>query len=348
MSEYLLCSNCFRDHGLQLDARRLGISIKSVCSNCNSSEGRKLNRDAIARLAYTFFVMGSLRRLEYGAAPIIQFNEAQPTSISVSTWLEQDLKLFEKAIGIGFFPYGPRLWMIGEVEPLKSLQEPGTRSETIQTILNTYPAQQLTEDDIFYRIRKDPALPAMELEYDSPPAIHCGKGRFDLPDFPIMYASEDLQLCIHECRVTAEDDLFVASLSPTRRLKLLDLTELLVEEHLTEFESLDMAVHMLFLAGQHSYDIARDIARAAQRGGYDGLIYPSYFSLLRTGAFPFETAFGISHRKLESLIPYEKSKIVPNIAIFGRPIQENKISVRCINRLLLRRVEYEAHFGPIA
>src|SRR5271157_1987075 len=32
-----------------------------------------------------------------------------------------------------------------------------------------------------------------------------------------------------------------------------------------------MAVHMLFLAGEHSYEIAREIAREAHGAGYDGL-----------------------------------------------------------------------------
>ena len=81
-----------------------------------------------------------------------------------------------------------------------------------------------------------------------------------------MYGSQDLQVCIHECRVTAEDDLYVASLAPAR-LRLLDLTHLLHEQHVTEFESLDMAVHMLFLAGPHSYEIARIIAQASRDAG---------------------------------------------------------------------------------
>jgi hypothetical protein len=102
---------------------------------------------------------------------------------------------------------------------------------------------------------------------------------------------QDLQVCIHECRVTAEDELYVASLAPTRDLKLLDLTHLLREVHVTEFDSLDIAVHMVFLAGPHSYEIARIIACASRDALYDGVIYPSYFSLLRTGGMPFETAY---------------------------------------------------------
>lgn len=162
-----------------------------------------------------------------------------------------------------------------------------------------------------------------------------------------MYGSQDLEVCVQECRVTAEDDLFVATLVPTRDLRLLDLTELLREENVTEFESLDMAVHMLFLAGKHSYDIAREIALAAHRAGYDGLAYPSYFSLLRTGGMPFETTYGISHRRIPQLAKREKSKIILNIALFGRPIEEGYVGVRSINRLILNRVEYGIHFGPV-
>ena len=67
---------------------------------------------------------------------------------------------------------------------------------------------------------------------------------------------------------------------------------------LTEFESIDIAIHMLFLAGEHSYEISRDIASAAKEKGYEGIIYPSYFSLLRTGSMPFDTIYGISIRKV--------------------------------------------------
>jgi hypothetical protein len=140
-----------------------------------------------------------------------------------------------------------------------------------------------------------------------------------------MYGSQDLQVCIHECRVTSEDDLYVASLAPNRDLRLLDLTHLLHEEHVTEFESLDMAVHTLFRAGPHSYEIARVIAQAARDAGYDGVIYPSYFSLLRTGGMPFETVYGISLWRFPQAAGYERAKIIPNLGLFGRPIREGTL-----------------------
>ncbi len=121
MIEAVLCSNCFRDQGLRLDSFKVGIQDDSACANCGSRDGRKLSRDLIARLAHRFFVRGTIHRTQLRAAPIVQFNEHQTTSISAAAWFEPDLRLIQKAIGVGFFYYGPRLWMVGEVEPLNRL-----------------------------------------------------------------------------------------------------------------------------------------------------------------------------------------------------------------------------------
>jgi len=243
--------------------------------------------------------------------------------------------------------------MIGEIEPLKDLQHPLLRSGVITRIISEYPTTILKPNEIFYRLRKAPTNPAQSSEYDSPPQSLSGQGRIDSTDLPVMYASEDIEVCIHECRATAEDELYIATLSATRPLKLLNLTHLLIEAKVTEFESLDLAVQMLFLAGKYSYDIIRDIARAACSAGFDGLNYPSYFSMLRTGSIPFETQYGISNRFIaafsnnHNIAAYEAEKIIPNLALFGRPIENGDVEVRCINRIALRRVAYDAVFGPV-
>lgn len=347
MTDTMLCSDCFHDHGLRLDADRIGAADNSACPNCGSAAGKKLDEQLVEALAHRLFVWGTLRRGNYGGAPVVQFNKHQSTSITTSPWFEQDIRLIEQTIGVGFFYYGPRLWMIGEVEPLKALQQPASSAAIIDLILSEYPTTFLRAGETFYRIRKDPKQPKDFAEYDSPPKASAGTGRLDSRDFPVMYASQDLPVCVHECRVTAEDDLYVATLSPLRDLKLLDLSALLKEEHTTEFESLDMAVHMLFLAGKHSYDITRDIARRIDSAGYNGVVYASYFSLFRTGGMPFETTYGISHRRFPSLQEYERAKTIPNLALFGRPIEEGQVQVRCINKLILSRVDYGFHFGPV-
>ncbi|WP_341649119.1 hypothetical protein [Thauera humireducens] len=110
-ADFCVCSECFRDEGLRLDAQRIGIEDTAFCSNCGASIGRKLDADRLATLAHRFFVWGSLLRCDFGAAPLIQFNQHQKTSITVPSWLEADMRLVEQTLGVGFFHYGPRLWM---------------------------------------------------------------------------------------------------------------------------------------------------------------------------------------------------------------------------------------------
>ncbi len=344
---FVACSNCFTNMGLRLDAERLGASDSSTCPRCTTVDGRKFTSDRLITLAQHFFVWGSVRRYSYGAAPAVQFNDRRETDIAMPRSLRTDAALLEDVLGIGFFSYEPRWWLLGRTEPLKRLQEEESRNEVIDRILREYGSKKLTVQDQFYRIRKDPGTPSDSSQYDSAPAERCN-GRLDTPERPVLYASPDLQTCLHECRVTAEDDLFVATLKPTRDLKLLNVATLLDEpRQVSEFESLDLAVSMLFLAGAHSYPITRAISLAARCVGFDGLVYPSYFSMLRNGVKPFETMYGMSHRLIPQYKEFEESKISSNLAIFGRPIEEGVLEVSCINRVVLSTVIYSVHFGPV-
>ena len=344
---FIACSNCFSNEGLRLDAERLGEPGSSVCPRCATTDGCKLSTPRLIALAQHFFVWGSVHKVKYGAAPTVQFNDRRKTDIVMPGSLRADASLLEDALGIGFFSYGPRLWMVGEIEPLKKLQREESRTEVINRILREYGSKKITTQERLYRIRKDPGRPSHDSQYDSPPA-EFSKGRLDTPELPILYASPDLQTCLHECRVTAEDDLFVATLRPTRDLELLNVADLLAEpSEVSEFESLDLAVNMLFLAGEHSYSITRALSRAARSAGFHGLMYPSYFSMLRNGVKPFETTYGISNRTIPQYRNFEESKISANLAIFGRPIEEGILKVSCINRILLSTVSYSVHFGPV-
>ncbi|WP_041193509.1 RES family NAD+ phosphorylase [Candidatus Symbiobacter mobilis] len=343
----VVCSSCFNDVGLKLDAVRIGQDIPGSCPNCGSTDGKKLPIAGLGALAHRYFVWGSMWRAKYGAAPLIQFNEHQSTSIDIKPWLEPDVRLIERLLGVGFFHYGPRLWMFGEIEPLKALQKQKSRQAIIDRIVSEYPDRKLSPRELFYRVRINPKEPGDGSQYDSPPPEHAGRGRLDSKGHPVLYGSPDLEVCIHECRVSTEDDVFVATLNTTQDLRLLDLSVLLKEpEHITEFESLDLTVHMLFLAAKHSYKLTRSIAEAARRAGFDGLVYPSYFSLLRLGQMPFQTVYGISHRRIEQFHEHEQAKTIPNLALFGRPIASGKVAVKCIDRLIINRVGYEYHFGP--
>ncbi len=338
---------CFKDQGLHLDAEKIGVENNSVCPNCNQTKGRKLTNTLLDYLAYRFFVWGSLNKFEFGAAPLIQYNQRQTTSIIVNGNLSSDIKVFEKYLEIGFFDYGPRAWMWGEIVPLKRLQRSSTRAKIIDRIFESYPIVHISSATKFYRVRANPQNPDNPDQYDSPPIGKSKKGRLNPKSIPVMYGSPDLQVCIHECRVSAEDNVYVATLAPKNKLKLLDLTELLIEPNVTEFESLDLAVHMLFLAGKTAYKITNEIAKAAIERGFDGILYPSYFSLLRIGEMPYQTVLGISHRRIPMLNDSERAKSIPNYALFGRPIETGAVSLLSINKLMISKVEYEYHFGPV-
>ncbi|MGC8603523.1 MAG: RES family NAD+ phosphorylase [Desulfomonilaceae bacterium] len=347
----LLCSNCFVDTGLRIDAFKHGIDQEGSCPKCRSSDGRKLTKKQILGIAWRFFVRGTTILGDYGAAPVIQMNEHHygKSDIKPSPWLEDDIKLIEEAAKIGFFHYGPRLWMLGQVTPLEELQDTNKRPYIIQRILKEYPEKILTKESVFYRLRINPDRRESYEEYDSPPISKAGKGRLDSLGFPVMYCSQDIDICIHECRAAADDDIYVATLKPQRDLRLLDLTHVLKEEKTTEFESLDMALHMLFLARRHSYEISRAISLAAKEVGFDGLIYPSYFSLIRTGGLPFETSYGLSVRRFHPQADeYAEAFTIQNFALFGRPIEDSLVRVVCINRLILTQIGYLGHFGPVA
>ncbi len=109
----VVCSNCFSSTGLRLDAERIGREVAGPCPNCHGVGYRKLPLAGLGALAHRYFVWGSLWRAKYGAAPLIQFNEHQTTSIEIKPWLEPDVRLIERLLGVGFFHYGPRLWMLG-------------------------------------------------------------------------------------------------------------------------------------------------------------------------------------------------------------------------------------------
>lgn len=344
----VFCAACLTDRGLKFEADRVGILNALACPNCGARGTKKLTPYLAQVLASRFFVRGSVHRFNYGAAPLVQFNEVRvgDGDYEGPPWLRSDIELIGEKARIGLFHYGPRLWMVGEIEPLKALQDEASRKAIVDRILREYPSRTLSQSEPIYRLRVNPTDPIDSSEYDSPPDSFLGRGRLDSPALPILYCSQDIEGCVHECRVTVEDDLFLAALVPTRDIRLLDLTELL-DEDVTEFESLDLAVHMLFFASAHSYEITREIAVAARQAGFDGLIYPSYFSQVRSGAMPLETAgYGLSVRRFPRAAGYAKSSIFPNVALFGRPVREKVVEVSCINRLVLHKVHYDIQFGP--
>jgi hypothetical protein len=341
-SQFEICSECFLDFGLKIDAFQVGIENSSECLNCKSQNGKKLNKQLIDKLCYRFFVRGSILKANFGGAPTLMFNEYHfgKGGVHFSKLLTEDVKLLEKTGNFGFFYYAPNAWMIGETEPLKLLQSARFQEFIIKDILEKYPTLEIGENDLLFRLRVNPNSPNEESNYDAPPQIYSGNGRFDSQELSVLYCSQDLEICIHECRVSVEDELYLATLKPVRKLRLLNLKEDIIEENINIYSSLDLSIKQLFGSGKESYKICKRIAIEAKKSGFDGIVYPSFFSSNRDGILPYGSIDEENDLK-------ENNTKLHNVCIFGKPIQDSKLSVHCINKLHLNRIKYEFSFGPL-
>lgn len=316
-----ICSNCFKSEGLILTSIKYGKSSNSICKNCGYKDSYELNKDSLLEIAHEYFVNGSFYNTEYGGSPLIKYNEHNETDVSFGKYLKDDIKIFEQNLGIGFFHYGPRLFMLGEVEPLELLQNDNEADTVLNEIVDKFPTIVLGKKDFFYRLRKNPTSPHIVTEYDSPPIEYQGDGRLDSKDISVLYGSENIEICFHECRVSLIDELYLAKMVPLKKLKILNLNAE-IRENKTEFESLQLSIHFIFRAESHSYDICRKIAKYVFNLGFDGIIFPSYFSRV-------------------------KNETIPNIALFGKPIKNNAVKVESIDRVIVNKVDYGFTFGPL-
>jgi RES domain len=231
--------------------------------------------------------------------------------------------MIEEKLGIGIFHYGPPLWRLGEIGPLDALKNEGTQQAAAIDVIRRFPRRSLAVGEIFYRLRKgvESERASEPAQYDTPPGGSSGTGRLGAPKFPVLYGSQDLEICVHECRVTKIDECYLATLKVAQPLDVLDLCSEISNDGGTPFDSLFLAIQFIFSAENHGYNISRAIATAAKDAGLHGIAYPSYFSSFR------------------------KDRI-PNIGLFGYPIAEGSIELLCINRLILDTAQYGVRLGP--
>lgn len=344
----IACSECFKDAAFKyMISLYGGLDNTTQCPHCGKYNGSKLDLTSLLYVMQLFFVNGTVHRTEYGGAPILQMNDcrAYEDIESISADLNDDCRLLYQMTGWCVFLYGPRLCMVGFNDILDDLRSDRI-NEAINVILSSYPVVIMDKSLDYYRLRLNPKNPDDVNEYDTPPATisRSSYGRLDSQDNNLIYLSSDLETCIHECRATVEDNIYVASLKVKKDLRLLDLTTYF-DEKCTEFESVRLAVHQLFLASSHSYEISRQLANAIRDKGYDGVVYPSYFSHIRNGNDPFVDYYGgLSYFVYDE--HYAEASQIRNYAIFGFPIQEGKLEVVSVNRIRIKQVKYDMILCP--
>jgi hypothetical protein len=326
-----MCSDCFEDAGLEIEARRYGKAKGAECKLCGSKAGHALDRESLDNLANQFFSYSTASHSYQMDVAVLGIGGGRDDTVEKmrpETW--RDWLRIKEVIDGSLFYRSPRLFYLGVTNHFGeygSLQKEFVRREIVPKLRE----KKLSLSTEMHRIRLNltEAERFDERQFDAPPdGRRRGFTRFDHPKLPILYASPNLQVCIHECRVTLADEIFMATLSPTRALRLIDLTGNFEQPaDIDPFDDLEWFFRGLMYSSRPSvYRYCRRIAQEIRREtGADGFAYNSYFTNI-AGDVDGPTI---------------------NYALFGHPIAEGKLFVDSINVVKLESIRYGFHLGPV-
>jgi hypothetical protein len=329
-----LCTKCIKNFGLrQVLEKHATILQTENCPSCLKSGGYTVDKAVAEAGMHYFFVNGSVPPETGGPATLYEFNPHHyPSEIEFATELDADLQLLSEILKVGLFHYGPALWRLGYTEHYQQLHGNGVdngpvtgdeRKKLWDEILTRCTVRILEPGSTVFRVRRGDCLPpAIASQFDTPPMVAGGGGRYDTPSLPIFYGAGDVETCLHEARVTLADWISLATFTPTRQLRLVDLAEGIDDSSTSSpFERVDILMRKLAFSGKQDYELCREIAREIHTRGFDGFYFTSYFSQAH-------------HQNLK------------NIALFGHPAAEGKLNLNSTNRVLLSAISYEYSFGP--
>lgn len=292
-----------------------------------------MDTDAVEELMHKFFVYGSVPPDVGGPAPLYQFNQYRyPGEVTFATELDSDLRRISDFLKVGLFHYGPPLWRLGltaHYQALRGYMDGGAgiqgdqRKKLWQGILNRCSVRTIDPGANIFRVRKGETLPpALPGEFDAPPLGVATGGRYESKELTVFYGADDIETCLHESRVTLSDWIALANFTPTRPLRILDLTDGIDDSSAgTPFERVDILMRRLAFVGNEDYDLCRELAIEIHALRLDGFYFISYFAQAH-------------HKSLR------------NIALFGHPVAAGKLRLVSVNRLRLASASYEYTFAP--
>lgn len=322
----IACAKCFVNWGFRQVVAVYADLPEATCPRC-AQVGALITSKKLSEAIQTFFVGGSYT--PETMAPVYQVNRINPDPARFDVTLEADAKLACALTGEVIFHYGPPLWRVGEVDLKHAFDAGGVERElAASNFVASAPTVKLPVGTRLFRIRKNPTSDetiATPAAFDPPPShIERLPGRWDDGNNAVLYASDDVELCLHECRVLIADEIVVATLATARQLVLLDLTANFAIRGATPFSDPEIFAHFLSLSRNEQWlNCARLIARTAQTAGYDGIRYTSYYAQAK-----------------------HQSKAL-NVALFGRPIETGGLVLESVNRLRLTNAHYTFSFGPV-
>ncbi len=333
MGVSLLCSLCLSNEGLRRAANELGVALEDACRRCGKQGGAKLDKEVAKALFRRFYCAGS-QAAAY-LSPVFRDDGVGEVDVRFDRSAQMDYVLLKEASGLTLRRYSPHLRNLGLTDMRQRIDEvlradPATAPEEIadrlrrdlETLLGAGFAAELTPGVALFRARISPTSPLDEAQYDSPPADKAAPNRVAGPGLQVFCGALDIDTCLIEIRPSLDDlvhhKVFVATLSPCRRLRLLDFTI----SH-PESPEIGSTLGAFFEPNRGSYHLTRMLSMLAKRHGYDGLVYPSAF-----GCISGDT------------------NVWKNVALFGAPISQGTLIVKSINRVLIRSVINSFELGP--
>jgi RES domain len=341
MEQKVLCSECFLNAGLRIEAAHFGDRGNEPCQNCSSRNGCGLGLEALEQLVTRFFVDGS--RSPY-LPPVYRIDRSklatEPYVVGFDETVQRDYELIAGHLEtLRYNAPSPRKMGISGpfsdfIEALGSPNEEGDRirlAEVAADVLGRCALAHLEREQKVYRIRTNPELIQNSRDIDTPPSqigsCKKGNGRFETESLPILYASSDVETALHESRVRLGDEIVLGTLEVCTQQKLVDLDD--VKQDLDGYRD-TKPDYYYFLRGRLDsqrpidYQMCQSLAIEARRAGFDGLKFRSFYSILR-----------------------EDHKSSVNYALFGFPIAAGKLKLISWNSIRLLRVSYDFQFGPL-
>lgn len=322
----IACPSCFSNFGFRSVVTSFGTEIDGVCPQCGAGGSRKIDRKGLIEAITDFFVLGSHVPETY--APVYQRNETNSSPAHFDSTLDADAKLACQLTGSVVFHYGPPLWRIGMTNHYDEFQQGGSVRRTAAESLTAQAATCTVAGGtrlfrIRANIRADEHISTAVVFDPPPPDIERIPGRWDDINFPVLYVSDDIELCLHECRTMIADEILLATLIPTRDVHLLDLTQELPRQGGTPFDDPNIFIGIMCRSRGRWLDFCREISRAAHGAGYDGIRYVSYYAQAKAD--------------VQSI----------NLGLFGRPIANGLLKVNSVNRVRIADMKYAIRFGPV-
>ncbi len=198
--------------------KKLGISA--------STNGKLLNREGVDSLQQQFFSSSTATHRYQIPVPVLGIGGSGDDQVeALRPETRSDWSLIKNVTGNSLFYRSPRLFYLGITN---HFGEYGClrKQAILDEVLPKLRYRTIGHAEEMYRIRSNLTKEQQfdEGQFDSPPFRRRGFGRFDHGKLPVLYASPSLTVCIHECRVTLADDIFVATLRPKRVLNFIDLS----------------------------------------------------------------------------------------------------------------------------